>query len=410
MEWCEGDDRVPPGYKFYPTEQELVSYYLLRKVLGFIDDTVLIPVCDLYGDTNPWDLWEILKESQTFNGSEVYVFTTLKRKSVKDARVTRSVGLGCWSGEDAAKAVYDGQNRGLKIGSRKRFRFEKSGTDHDGGWIMMEYRLENSWLEKIGVDVKDHNIVSDLVICKLKKNTRRQPKSVSVVVASSSSVTDEENDNNGRKRKRGGLQADEVVSENNKRLKEASHHDELKELTESLERDLLAVEYDHYDESNDELKKFTESLGRELLAVEYDHHDESNDELKKFTESIERDLLAVEYDHNDESNDELKKITESLEKELLAMEYDRHDESKGREYKVNSEVIVEEPFFNFGDFGFEGFDSNGIQWDDSSSNMFFDMDWIHNKYPELAAPSTDNFCNLNPQTSTSTTDEVVVIR
>ncbi|KAH8485349.1 hypothetical protein H0E87_026958, partial [Populus deltoides] len=49
-----------PGFRFYPTEEELVSFYLRNKVEARREDLLrvmdrLIPVLDIYG-FNPWEL------------------------------------------------------------------------------------------------------------------------------------------------------------------------------------------------------------------------------------------------------------------------------------------------------------------------------------------------------------------
>ncbi|KAK8490499.1 hypothetical protein V6N12_053009 [Hibiscus sabdariffa] len=51
---------MPPGFRFYPTEEELVSFYLHNKLGADRDDlndvmNRVIPVVDIY-DHNPWDL------------------------------------------------------------------------------------------------------------------------------------------------------------------------------------------------------------------------------------------------------------------------------------------------------------------------------------------------------------------
>ena len=50
-------ENMPPGYRFYPTEEELVSFYLLKKLEGDQREDLnrVIPVVDIY-DHQPWDL------------------------------------------------------------------------------------------------------------------------------------------------------------------------------------------------------------------------------------------------------------------------------------------------------------------------------------------------------------------
>lgn len=50
----------PPGFRFYPTEEELVSFYLQNKLEGAREDLNrvmdrIIPVVDIY-DSKPWEL------------------------------------------------------------------------------------------------------------------------------------------------------------------------------------------------------------------------------------------------------------------------------------------------------------------------------------------------------------------
>jgi hypothetical protein len=50
-----GRRRVPPGFRFHPTDEELVAYYLKRKVSGRSMEADVIAVVDLY-KCEPWDL------------------------------------------------------------------------------------------------------------------------------------------------------------------------------------------------------------------------------------------------------------------------------------------------------------------------------------------------------------------
>lgn len=46
---------LPPGFGFHPTDVELISHYLKRKVLGQKIDFDVIPELDIYKH-EPWDL------------------------------------------------------------------------------------------------------------------------------------------------------------------------------------------------------------------------------------------------------------------------------------------------------------------------------------------------------------------
>lgn len=57
---CCGEDmntfsHVPPGFRFHPTDEELVDYYLRKKVSSKKIDLDVIKDVDLY-KIEPWDL------------------------------------------------------------------------------------------------------------------------------------------------------------------------------------------------------------------------------------------------------------------------------------------------------------------------------------------------------------------
>lgn len=49
------DMHLPPGFGFHPSDPELVSHYLKRKILGQKIEYDLIPEVDIYKH-EPWDL------------------------------------------------------------------------------------------------------------------------------------------------------------------------------------------------------------------------------------------------------------------------------------------------------------------------------------------------------------------
>jgi hypothetical protein len=49
------EEGLPPGFRFHPTDEELVTYYLTRKVSDFAFTTPAIADVDL-NKCEPWDL------------------------------------------------------------------------------------------------------------------------------------------------------------------------------------------------------------------------------------------------------------------------------------------------------------------------------------------------------------------
>ncbi|MED6181400.1 hypothetical protein PIB30_019116 [Stylosanthes scabra] len=131
---------VPPGFRFHPTDEELVGYYLRKKVASQKIDLDVIREIDLYR-IEPWDLQERCRigyEEQ----NEWYFFSHKDKKYPTGTRTNRATMAGFWKATGRDKAVYD---KSKLIGMRKTLVFYKgrapNGQKTD--WIMHEYRLES---------------------------------------------------------------------------------------------------------------------------------------------------------------------------------------------------------------------------------------------------------------------------
>ncbi|KAI4381756.1 hypothetical protein MLD38_007801 [Melastoma candidum] len=136
MESC-----VPPGFRFHPTDEELVGYYLRKKVASQKIDLDVIREVDLYR-IEPWDLKERCRVGYE-EQSEWYFFSHKDKKYPTGTRTNRATIAGFWKATGRDKAVYD---KARLIGMRKTLVFYKgrapSGQKTD--WIMHEYRLESN--------------------------------------------------------------------------------------------------------------------------------------------------------------------------------------------------------------------------------------------------------------------------
>ncbi|KAF3792102.1 NAC domain-containing protein 37 [Nymphaea thermarum] len=96
---------VPPGFRFHPTDEELVGYYLRKKVASQKIDLDVIKDIDLYR-IEPWDIQErcrIGQEEQT----EWYFFSHKDKKYPTGTRTNRATMAGFWKATGRDKAVYD---------------------------------------------------------------------------------------------------------------------------------------------------------------------------------------------------------------------------------------------------------------------------------------------------------------
>lgn len=55
MEQSDHEQVLPPGFRFHPTDEELITYYLTNKVYDFDFTTKAVADVDL-NKSEPWDL------------------------------------------------------------------------------------------------------------------------------------------------------------------------------------------------------------------------------------------------------------------------------------------------------------------------------------------------------------------
>ncbi|KAK8341907.1 hypothetical protein V6Z12_A08G196100 [Gossypium hirsutum] len=129
---------VPPGFRFHPTDEELVDYYLRKKVASKIDLDVIKDV-DLY-KIEPWDLQELCRIG-TEDQNEWYFFSHKDKKYPTGTRTNRATKVGFWKATGRDKPIYSRQSL---IGMRKTLVFYKGRAPNGqkSDWIMHEYRLE----------------------------------------------------------------------------------------------------------------------------------------------------------------------------------------------------------------------------------------------------------------------------
>lgn len=130
---------VPPGFRFHPTDEELVDYYLRKKVNSRRIDLDVIKDVDLY-KIEPWDLQELCRIG-TEEQNEWYFFSHKDKKYPTGTRTNRATAAGFWKATGRDKAIYAKHDL---IGMRKTLVFYKGRAPNGqkSDWIMHEYRLE----------------------------------------------------------------------------------------------------------------------------------------------------------------------------------------------------------------------------------------------------------------------------
>ncbi|CAN7121160.1 unnamed protein product [Brassica rapa subsp. narinosa] len=140
-----------PGFRFRPTDEELISYYLKMKVQGkpmFLD---AIGEVDVYKH-DPSDLPDQSKMKTTER--EWFFFTTLE-KYEHNGYAVRSTAKGNWRERGREKKIKRGGD-GQVIGNRKRLVFFTNNQATN--WVIHEYQL---------VDNDGHVQTDAYVLCRL---------------------------------------------------------------------------------------------------------------------------------------------------------------------------------------------------------------------------------------------------
>ncbi|XP_059302511.1 protein BEARSKIN2 [Lycium ferocissimum] len=132
---------VPPGFRFHPTEEELLHYYLKKKLSFHKFDMEVIREVDL-NKIEPWELQERCNIGSTPQ-NEWYFFSHKDRKYPTGSRTNRATNAGFWKATGRDKCI---RNSFKKIGMRKTLVFYRGRAPHGQktDWIMHEYRLEDA--------------------------------------------------------------------------------------------------------------------------------------------------------------------------------------------------------------------------------------------------------------------------
>ncbi|CAK7327746.1 unnamed protein product [Dovyalis caffra] len=144
-----GFSGIPIGFRFQPSDRDLVIHYLYKKIKGIpLPSDSTVPFCDLYGHQEPWEIWDAFGGS---DNEDLLFFTNLKKispipsrnlKKMKQSapRTHRQVGssAGTWHDEGRNKRCeWLGIQWLVKI-----FTYENpKSTIQNGAWMMHEYSL-----------------------------------------------------------------------------------------------------------------------------------------------------------------------------------------------------------------------------------------------------------------------------
>ncbi|CAO2187887.1 unnamed protein product [Urochloa humidicola] len=127
----------PPGFRFHPTDEEIVVHYLTPKALDNRFSCRVVADVDVT-KVEPWDLPGMAKIGE----KELHFFCHKDRKYLTGMRTNRATKAGYWKATGKDKEIFRG--RGVLVGMKKTLVFYTGHPPHGDktAWMMHEYRLE----------------------------------------------------------------------------------------------------------------------------------------------------------------------------------------------------------------------------------------------------------------------------
>ncbi|CAD6219356.1 unnamed protein product [Miscanthus lutarioriparius] len=137
---------LPPGFRFRPTDEELLTHYLAPKVADAGFAPAALREVDLY-EAEPWDLLPAGGGGGE-DGGVGYFFCRRSVKFPSGLRTNRATRDGYWKSTGKDRVVVASRSRSSRgdacpLGVRKTLVFYRgrAPTGHKTSWVMHEYRL-----------------------------------------------------------------------------------------------------------------------------------------------------------------------------------------------------------------------------------------------------------------------------
>ncbi|KAJ0836435.1 putative transcription factor NAM family [Helianthus annuus] len=132
------EDGLPPGFRFHPTDEELITFYLCQKVSDSSFTAKAVAEVDL-NKCEPWDL----PAKASMGEKEWYFFSLRDRKYPTGLRTNRATVAGYWKTTGKDKEIFRGT---VLVGMKKTLVFYRGRAPkgEKTNWVMHEYRLDTT--------------------------------------------------------------------------------------------------------------------------------------------------------------------------------------------------------------------------------------------------------------------------
>ncbi|KAL2517412.1 NAC domain containing protein 38 [Abeliophyllum distichum] len=111
------EETMPPGFRFHPTDEELITYYLINKIADANFTGKAVADVDL-NKCEPWDLPGKAKMGE----KEWYFFSLRDRKYPTGVRTNRATNTGYWKTTGKDKEIFNSNTSEL-VGMKKTLVF-----------------------------------------------------------------------------------------------------------------------------------------------------------------------------------------------------------------------------------------------------------------------------------------------
>ncbi|KAK7316356.1 hypothetical protein VNO77_35332 [Canavalia gladiata] len=129
-------DDVMPGFRFHPTDEELVDFYLKRKIQHKSLPIELIKQVDIY-KYDPWDLPKVAGTGE----KEWYFYCPRDRKYRNSARPNRVTRAGFWKATGTDRPIYSSEGKCIGLKKSLVFYRGRAAKGMKTDWMMHEFRL-----------------------------------------------------------------------------------------------------------------------------------------------------------------------------------------------------------------------------------------------------------------------------
>ncbi|XP_010277182.1 PREDICTED: NAC domain-containing protein 100-like [Nelumbo nucifera] len=148
MDGVAKEESLPPGFRFHPTDEELITYYLTHKISDANFTGRAITDVDL-NKCEPWELPGKAKMGE----KEWYFFSLRDRKYPTGVRTNRATNAGYWKTTGKDKEIFNSVSSEL-VGMKKTLVFYRGRAPRGEktNWVMHEYRLHSKTIFRTAKD------------------------------------------------------------------------------------------------------------------------------------------------------------------------------------------------------------------------------------------------------------------